>query len=127
MASYAAPLEDMRFVLFDLLEGEALLQRLGRGEVSRDVLDAVLEEGARFTGNVLAPLNRVGDEHGCTLDPETGAVTTPPGFRDAYLQFVEGGWSGLASPAAYGGQELPHMVDVAFKEMIDAANLAWGN
>lgn len=127
MASYTAPLEDIRFVLFDLLDGEALLQRLGRGEVSRDILDAVLEEGARFTGNVLAPLYRVGDEHGCTLDPESGEVTTPPGFRDAYLQFVEGGWSGLASPAAYGGQELPHMVDVAFKEMIDAANLAWGN
>jgi alkylation response protein AidB-like acyl-CoA dehydrogenase len=127
MAGYTAPLEDIRFVLFDLLGAEALLQRLGRGEVSRDILDAVLEEGGRFTGNVLAPLYRVGDEHGCKLDPETGAVTTPPGFRDAYLQFVEGGWSGLASPAAYGGQELPHMVDVAFKEMIDAANLAWGN
>ena len=127
MAAYQAPLDDIRFVLFDLLGSEALLQRLGRDGASREILDAVLEEGARFTGNVLAPLNRVGDQHGCTLDPDTGAVTTPPGFRDAYMQFVEGGWSGLASPAKYGGQELPHLVDVPFKEMIDAANLAWGN
>ena len=127
MASYNAPLDDIRFVLFDLLGSEALLQRLGRDEVTRELLDAVLEEGARFTGSVLAPLNGVGDEHGCKLDPATGEVTTPPGFRDAYLQFAEGGWSGLAAPAAYGGQGLPHLVDVAFKEMIDAANLAWGN
>ncbi len=127
MAAYSAPLEDIRFVLFDLLGSEALLQRLGRDEASRELLDAVLEEGARFTGSVLAPLYRVGDEHGCRLDADTGAVTTPPGFRDAYLKFVEGGWSGLAAPAEYGGQGLPHLVDVAVKEMIDAANLAWGN
>ncbi|WP_140909118.1 acyl-CoA dehydrogenase C-terminal domain-containing protein [Cognatiluteimonas lumbrici] len=127
MAAYSAPLDDIRFVLFDLLGSEALLQRLGRDEASRELLDAVLEEGARFTGSVLAPLYRVGDEHGCKLDADTGAVTTPPGFRDAYLKFVEGGWSGLAAPAEYGGQGLPHLVDVAVKEMIDAANLAWGN
>ena len=63
MASYAAPLDDIRFVLFDLLESETLLQRLGREEVTRELLDAVLEEGARFTGSVLAPLNGIGDEH----------------------------------------------------------------
>src|SRR3546814_889584 len=127
MSTYQAPLQDIRFVLFDLLGAEALFQRLGRDDASRELLDAVLEEGARFTQSVLAPLNAIGDTHGCTLDPATGAVTTPPGFRDAYLQFVEGGWSGLAAPATYGGQELPHAVDVAIKEMIDAANLAWGN
>jgi len=127
MSTYQAPLQDIRFVLFDLLGAEALFQRLGRDDASRELLDAVLEEGARFTQSVLAPLNAIGDTHGCTLEPATGAVTTPPGFRDAYLQFVEGGWSGLAAPATYGGQELPHAVDVAVKEMIDAANLAWGN
>ena len=83
MPSYEAPLDDIRFVLFDLLGGEALLQRLGRDDASRDLLDAVLEEGARFASGVLAPLYRSGDEHGCKLDPETGEVTTPPGFRDA--------------------------------------------
>ncbi len=127
MAGYDAPLQDIRFVLFDLLGAEALFRRLGRDEAGRELVDAVLEEGARFARSVLAPLNQVGDAHGCTLDPATGAVTTPPGFRDAYAQFVEGGWSGLAAPVAYGGQALPHVVDVAIKEMIDAANLAWGN
>src|SRR5690606_27136426 len=127
MSTYGAPLGDIRFVLYDLLGSEALLERLGHADANRELLDAVLEEGARFTGSVLAPLNAVGDQHGCKLDPDTGSVTTPPGFRDAYLQFVEGGWSGLAAPAEFGGQGLPHVLDVAIKEMIDAANLAWGN
>ncbi len=126
-ASYRAPLDDMRFVLHDLLGDEALFARLGLADANRELVDAVLEEGARFTESVLAPLNAVGDTHGCTLDQATGAVTTPPGFADAYAQFVAGGWSGLAAPAQWGGQGLPHTVDVAIKEMIDAANLAWGN
>src|SRR5690606_29253557 len=105
----------------------ALFARLGLGDANRELVDAVLEEGARFAETVLAPLNAVGDAHGCTLDQATGAVATPPGFADAYAQFVEGGWSGLAVPAGWGGQGLPHAVDVAIKEMIDAANLAWGN
>ena len=127
MSAYRAPLRDIRFVLFDLLDAEALFARLGYAEASRELIDAVLEEGARFSQSVLAPLNRVGDEHGCRLDPATGEVTTPPGFRDAYAQFVEAGWSGIAAPVAYGGQGLPHAADVAIMEMIDAANLAWGN
>ena len=126
-ASYRAPQEDMRFVLHDLLGDEALFARLGMPDANRELVDAVLEEGARFTETVLAPLNAVGDAHGCKLDQATGAVTTPPGFADAYAQFVAGGWSGLAAPAQWGGQGLPHVVDVAIKEMIDAANLAWGN
>ena len=126
-ASYRAPQEDMRFVLHDLLGDEALFARLGMPDANRELVDAVLEEGARFTETVLAPLNAVGDTHGCKLDQATGAVTTPPGFADAYAQFVAGGWSGLAAPVQWGGQALPHTVDVAVKEMIDAANLAWGN
>jgi alkylation response protein AidB-like acyl-CoA dehydrogenase len=126
-ASYRAPQEDIRFVLHDLLGDEALFARLGMPDANRELVDAVLEEGARFTETVLAPLNAVGDAHGCKLDQATGAVTTPPGFADAYAQFVAGGWSGLAAPAQWGGQGLPHVVDVAIKEMIDAANLAWGN
>ena len=126
-ASYRAPQEDMRFVLHDLLGDEALFARLGMPDANRELVDAVLEEGARFTETVLAPLNAVGDAHGCKLDTATGAVTTPPGFAEAYAQFVAGGWSGLAVPSQWGGQGLPHAVDVAIKEMIDAANLAWGN
>jgi alkylation response protein AidB-like acyl-CoA dehydrogenase len=127
MSSYRAPLSDMRFVLFDVLAAEPLFARLGFDDATRDIVDAVLEEGARFTETVLAPLNRVGDEAGCRYDQATGAVATPPGFRQAYAQYVEGGWAGLVSPVEFGGQGLPHAAGMPLKEMIDAANLAWGN
>ena len=91
MSTYKAPLNDMRFVLFDLLGAEQEFARLGHVEATRDVLDAVLDEAARFTETVLAPLNETGDRIGCKYDKDTGAVTTPPGFREAYAQFVEGG------------------------------------
>jgi alkylation response protein AidB-like acyl-CoA dehydrogenase len=127
MSSYRAPLSDMRFVLFDVLGAGPLFARLGFDDATRDIVDAVLEEGARFTETVLAPLNRVGDETGCRYDQDTGAVTTPPGFKQAYAQYVEGGWAGLVSPVEFGGQGLPHTAGMPLKEMIDAANLAWGN
>ncbi|ALN65073.1 acyl-CoA dehydrogenase, middle domain protein [Lysobacter antibioticus] len=127
MSTYKAPLADMRFVLFDVLGAEAQFQRLGYTDATRDVLDAVLEEGARFNETVLAPLNAIGDQIGCSHDKATGAVTTPPGFKQAYTQFVEGGWSGLTAEIKFGGQGLPHAAGVPLKEMIDAANLAWGN
>ena len=127
MASYQAPLTDIRFALHDVLDAEALFQRLGMGEANRELIDAVLEEGARFTETVLAPLNRVGDEAGCSYDKATGAVTTPPGFREAYLQYVDAGWPSLNAPPEFGGQGLPQALGISLKEMIDAANLAWGN
>ena len=127
MSQYQAPLSDIRFALFDVLGAEALFARLGHDEATRDIVDAVLAEGARFTGTVLAPLNRVGDEIGCSYDKATGAVATPPGFREAYEQYVEGGWPALTADPTYGGQGLPHLLGVPVKEMIDAANLAWGN
>ncbi|MGQ4583809.1 acyl-CoA dehydrogenase C-terminal domain-containing protein [Lysobacter sp. F60174L2] len=127
MSSYKAPLRDMRFVLFDVLGAEARFQRMGFTDATRDVLDAVLEEGARFTETVLAPLNETGDRIGCSFDAATGAVTTPPGFKQAYEQYVDGGWAGLTSAPEFGGQGLPHAAGVPLKEMIDAANLAWGN
>ncbi|HEY0661452.1 MAG TPA: acyl-CoA dehydrogenase C-terminal domain-containing protein [Lysobacter sp.] len=127
MSTYHAPLADMRFALFDVLHAQDQFQRLGFTDATRDTLDAVLDEAARFTETVLAPLNAVGDREGCTLDKTTGRVTTPAGFRQAYAQFVDGGWAGLTSPAEFGGQGLPHAAGVPLKEMIDAANLAWGN
>jgi alkylation response protein AidB-like acyl-CoA dehydrogenase len=127
MNRYEAPLRDMRFTLFDLLDAEALYARLGFAGAQRDVMDAVLDEAARFTQTVLAPLNAVGDEVGCAHDKETGAVRSPPGFANAYAQFVEGGWNGLIAPEEFGGQGMPESFGVALKEMIDAANLAWGN
>jgi alkylation response protein AidB-like acyl-CoA dehydrogenase len=127
MNTYKAPLTDIRFVLFDVLDCERLFAELGFADANRELIDAILDEGARFNESLLAPLNRVGDEHGCVLDKDTGRVTTPPGFKDAYAQFAEGGWTGLVSPAEFGGQGLPHTVGAPIKEMIDAANLAWGN
>src|SRR6478609_9206614 len=126
-SSYRAPLDDMRFALYDVLGAESLFQKLGFDDATRDVLDAILQEGARFNETVLAPLNEVGDRVGCTYDKATGDVRTPPGFREAYKQFVDGGWSGLVSPVEFGGQGMPHLAGVPLKEMIDAANLAWGN
>ncbi|MCL1633060.1 acyl-CoA dehydrogenase C-terminal domain-containing protein [Luteimonas sp. SX5] len=127
MTTYKAPLADIRFALYDVLGAEALFSRLGFSDASRDIVDAVLEEGARFNETVLAPLNRVGDEVGCQYDKASGDVTTPPGFKQAYAQYVDGGWAGLVSPVEFGGQGLPHAAGIPLKEMIDAANLAWGN
>jgi hypothetical protein len=127
MNAYTAPLRDMKFALFDVLESEALYARLGIAHAERELMDAVLEEAAKFNQNVLAPLNAVGDEHGCRFDPATGEVRTPPGYKEAYAQFVEGGWPGLTAPEAMGGQHLPESLGAVVKEMIDAACLSWGN
>lgn len=128
MNSYRAPVRDLRFALHDLVGFEAHAAKLPGGEgFNRELADAVLDEAARFTEQVLAPLNMSGDAEGCTHDKDSGDVRTPKGFREAYAQFVEGGWSGLTAPEAFGGQGLPELLGAAFKEMIDAANLSWGN
>src|SRR5690606_12431722 len=87
MSNYKAPIDDIRFVLSDVFGAPALFARLGLLDASEDVVDAVLEEAARFTGSVLAPLNAVGDRQGCRHDPATGDVSTPEGFKAAYAQF----------------------------------------
>jgi len=128
MTTYKAPLADIRFVMFDLLKVEAAYQRLPGGEVAtRDVVDAILEEAARFSEQVLAPLNASGDEEGCHLDKATAQVTTPKGFKEAYATYIAGGWSGLTAPEEYGGQHLPESIGAPLKEMLDSANLSWGN
>ncbi len=127
MNSYTAPLRDIRFALFDVLGAEELYARLGADNAQRDLLDAVLDEAAKFTETVVAPLNAVGDAHGCQFDKASGAVATPPGFKEAYTQFGAAGWTGLTAPEAVGGQDLPESLGAAVKEMLDAANLAWSN
>ena len=128
MSTYRAPLADMRFVLFDLLKVEAQYARLPGGEnATRDTVDAILDEAAKFCEQVLAPLNASGDEQGCTLDKATATVTTPKGFKEAYAQYIEGGWSSLNAPEQYGGQYLPDSLGAPLKEMLDSANLSWGN
>ena len=127
MSTYKAPLTDIRFALYDVLGADTLFAKLGYTDATRDILDAVLDEAGRFTETVLAPLNSVGDEIGCSFDKASGDVATPPGFKQAYTQFVEGGWAGLTASPDFGGQGLPHAIGVPLNEMVNASNLAWGN
>ena len=125
MSRYAAPLREMRYVLYDVLQGESFFRTLpGAEHANRELVDAVLDEAARFNEQILAPLNKSGDQEGCHWN--AGVVTTPKGFKEAYAQFIDGGWSGLTAPEAYGGQHLPEIVGAIVKEMIDSANLSWG-
>jgi hypothetical protein len=128
MSNYKAPLADMRFVMFDLLKLDQQYARIdGGANATRDVVDAILDEAAKFSENVLAPLNASGDEQGCVFDKTAATVTTPKGFKEAYAKYVEGGWNGLTAPETYGGQHLPDSIGAPLKEMLDSANLAWGN
>ena len=127
MSTYKAPLDDLRFALYDVLGAEALFRQLGFEDANRELVDAVLDEAARFTETVLAPLNRIGDEVGCKYDKASGDVTPPPGFKDAFDKFVEGGWTGLTNAPEHGGQGMPAMLGGVLTEMVDSANLAWGN
>ena len=125
MVTYAAPLDDIRFVLYDLLDYEADIATLpGCEEASRDIVDAVLEEAAKFCENELLPLNRSGDEEGCTF--ENGVVRTPEGFKEAYDAFAQGGWAGLSCDPDYGGQGLPNILQILLKELICSTNLSFG-
>ncbi len=127
MNTYNAPLKDMKFVLFDVLKAEQIYTGLQFENSDRELLNAVLEEAAKFSETVLAPINASGDKQGCHFNPADGSVTTPDGYRQAYKQFVESGWSALTAPEALGGQHLPESIGGVFKEMIDAACLSWGN
>lgn len=128
MTRYAAPLADLRFALFDVLGADSVYARLpGCETATRDLIDAVLEEGAKFAEQVLAPINHSGDQEGCQFDPATHEVRTPKGFKQAFAQYVEGGWIGLTADERFGGQGLPETVGAALKEMIDSANVSWGN
>ena len=125
MSEYKAPLRDIRFVRDELLGYAEHYQSLpGCEEATPDMIDAILEEGAKFCENVIAPLNRVGDTEGCTWSPD--GVTTPTGFKEAYEQFVEGGWPSLAHDEAHGGQGLPESLGMAVSEMVGQANWSWG-
>ena len=125
MATYQAPLRDMRFVLHELLGAEQAFAALpGFEETTRDLIDPVLEEAAKLCENVMFPLNRIGDQEGCAW--ENGTVRTPSGFRDAYRAYVEGGWGGLTCGAEFGGQSLPHTLSVFVEEMLQSSNMALG-
>nr|WP_163502530.1 acyl-CoA dehydrogenase C-terminal domain-containing protein [Halomonas socia] len=125
MPDYQAPLRDLRFVMDEMFDFPSHYAALpGGDDASPDVVAAILEEGARFSREVLLPLNQSGDREGCLL--EGGDVKAPKGFKQAYQQYVEGGWPSLSAEPEFGGQGLPHSLGMVLSEMICATNLAWG-
>ncbi len=124
MREYRPPIRDMRFVLQELLDAEAHYQKHGFEEVDTDTINMILEEGGRFTSEVLTPLSQAGDAVGCIL--ENDEVTTPPGFRDAYQQYVANGWTGMTADPGLGGQGLPSSLGEVMNEMLSSSDVAWG-
>ena len=122
MPEFNAPLRDMRFVLHEVFEAPALWARLPvlADHVDADTADAILEEAAKVTGQLIAPLNRSGDEEGAQW--QAGQVSTPKGFKSAYDTYIEGGWVGLSGNPEFGGLGMPKMLSVQFEEMLYGAN-----
>ncbi|MBX3656592.1 MAG: acyl-CoA dehydrogenase C-terminal domain-containing protein [Ramlibacter sp.] len=126
MPSYTPPLRDMQFVMNEVLNVTDELKALPKyAEIDTDTISAVLEEAGKFAAEVTFPLNISGDEEGCKLDQATHAVTTPKGFKEAYAQYVAGGWPGLSCDTEFGGQGLPLVVNQCLYEMLNSANQAW--
>ncbi len=123
MPSYTPPVGDTRFVLDEIVGLDRLTNIPGFTAASADIVQAVLEEGGRFAAEVMFPLNGVGDKVGCKREDD-GSVTMPPGFKEAFDQFVEGGWTTLHAAAEHGGQGLPMVVTTAVSEYFVSANQA---
>jgi len=122
--SYVAPVKDIKFVMQELAGLEAISRMPGCEEATLDTVEAILEEDARFCGEVLAPLNRSGDLEHSVRQPD-GSVKTPKGFKEAFKSFGAGGWQGLHFPTEFGGQGLPKLVATAGIEMVNSANLSF--
>ncbi len=126
MPTYTPPLRDMQFVLHEVFKVTDEFKAMpAHAEVDADTINAVLEEAGKFAAGVAFPLNISGDTEGCTLNQQTHEVTTPKGFKEAYRQYVEGGWPALSCDPEYGGQGLPHTVNQCLYEMLNSANQAW--
>src|SRR6187402_2905883 len=124
MPTYKAPVEDAQFLLNDVFHVDRYGNLPGFSDASPDVVEAVLREAAKFSEEVLTPLNRVGDKEGCKRAAD-GSVATPTGFKDAYKQIIDGGWIGISVPAEYGGQGLPATMTVMVNEFLCSANMAF--
>ncbi|WP_270174902.1 acyl-CoA dehydrogenase C-terminal domain-containing protein [Diaphorobacter sp. ED-3] len=126
MPTYTPPLRDMQFVLHEVFKVTDEFKAMpAHAEVDADTINAVLEEAGKFAAGVAFPLNISGDTEGCTLNQQTHEVTTPKGFKEAYAQYVEGGWAALSCDTAYGGQGLPFVMNQCLYEMLNSANQAW--
>jgi alkylation response protein AidB-like acyl-CoA dehydrogenase len=123
MPSYHAPIKDIKFILQNVLEiNDSEIP--GYSELDNEYLNAILEEASKISTEVLAPLNPIGDEHGCSF--ENGLVYTPPGFKEAFNQLKDGGWTGIDCDTKFGGQGLPYLISIAVGEMFASANMALG-
>jgi len=124
MPTYKAPVDDALFLLNDVFHLDHYGNLPGFSDASPDVVEAVLREAAKFSEEVLTPLNRVGDKEGCKRAAD-GSVTTPTGFKEAYKQIVEGGWIGISVPPEFGGQGLPATMTIVVNEFLCSANMAF--
>lgn len=124
MPSYKTPLENIRFVLHEVLDADKLSGLPGYEDATPDLIDQIIEEGAKVCEQVLFPLNQSGDAEGCHF--ENGVVRTPKGFKEAYDIFCQGGWPGLGADPQYGGMGMPHMINCVLQEMICSANMSFG-
>ncbi len=124
MPGYKVPLREFRYVLHEVLGAEAHYRALGRDDVNAELIEGVLEGAARFAEDVIAPTNEPGDRIGVRRDDD-GRVVTPPGFVDAYRQYVDDGWAALCGPVAAGGQGLPESIGGVVGEMLVSANMSW--
>jgi alkylation response protein AidB-like acyl-CoA dehydrogenase len=124
MPTYKAPVRDARFIINEVLDIGSLADLPGFAAASPDVVATVLEESGKFAAEVCAPLNLPGDQAGCRREAD-GSVITPPGFKEAYAQFVAAGWGTLSHPEAFGGQGLPQVLGFAFEEFLSSANQAF--
>ena len=125
MPSYTAPTRDTRFIVNEVLDLASYGNLPGFESATPDMIDAVIGEAGRFCGEVLAPINQAGDQHGCVRHDD-GSVSTPPGFKEAFEQFRDAGWSTLSAPEEYGGQAMPHVLGFMLEEFISSANQAFG-
>lgn len=123
MQNFKSPTRDTLFVMNELLGFEKHYANLGFEDASPDMVEAICQEAAKFTDNVLAPINAIGDQVGCKW--EDGVVTTPPGFKEAYQTYVEGGWPSMTHPTEYGGQALPYSLSSSIAEWFSGANHSW--
>src|SRR5262245_22655184 len=124
MAPYKPPLRELRHALHDVLRIESHYAEIGRADVNAELIDSVLEECARFAEGVIAPTNEPGDRVGVRRTDD-GRVVTPPGFVEAYRQYVSDGWAAICGPAEYGGQGMPESFGGPVGEMLVSANMSW--
>ncbi len=126
MSHYKTPLTHMQFILFDVLNCEQLASTEKFAEATKETFSFVMEEAAKLAEQVLLPINQIGDLDGVHYDPQTKAVTTAAGFKEAYAIYQQGGWSGLSASPDFGGQGLPHLLKMVVDEMVCSTNLSFG-